>query len=48
VLVVADWREVRDVCRVELNLPYLISMWKFCERSAARLAVGEDPRTGFI
>lgn len=26
----------------------LISMWKFCERSAAKLAVGEDPRTGFM
>jgi hypothetical protein len=27
--------------------PYLLSMWKFCDKSAARLAVGEDPRTGF-
>jgi hypothetical protein len=27
---------------------YLMSMWKFCERSAAKLAVGEDPRTGLI
>lgn len=26
--------------------PYLLSMFMFCERSAARLAVGDDPRTG--
>jgi hypothetical protein len=26
----------------------LISMWKFWERSAAKLAVGEEPRTGFM
>lgn len=25
---------------------YLLSMFMFCERSAARLAVGEEPRTG--
>jgi hypothetical protein len=24
---------------------YLISIWKFCDRSAARLVVGDDPRT---
>ena len=26
---------------------YLWSMWKFWDRSAARLAVGDEPRTGF-
>jgi hypothetical protein len=32
----------------EFKAAYLISMWKFWERSAARLVVGDDPRTGFM
>jgi hypothetical protein len=26
---------------------YLISMWKFCERSAAKVVVGDEPRRVF-
>lgn len=31
---------------VMCRFPYLLSMFMFCDRSAARLAVGEEPRTG--
>ena len=48
VLGVEGYSLVRPICEYQNYDAYLMSIWKFCERSAARLAVGDDPRTGFI
>lgn len=45
-----DWichcqRDNHAIC--EECASYLLSMWKLASRSAVRLAVGDDPRTGF-
>jgi hypothetical protein len=45
VLEAEGWDRVSIDGEAHSKEAYLISMWKFSERSAARLAVGEEPRT---